>query len=693
MRQLPLVAVLTLALVGCAPEQPKDPEVAARLADLSSGEVKVRVRAVSWLGDHHIAEPQVIDKLRGLAERDHEGDVRAVAILALGAAKDLPAWDIIAAQQTHKDAKVRLNVAEVLGALDPAKAATVLEKLLADSEESVRLVAARGLAASPAGLAILHAALAKGGDGAQLALTAFGKSADPAAQQAVSEAIAKASGALRLAAIRAAGDGRLVQAIPALAALVVAPLAKGGAGEAQHGQAAAESLIAIGTPEALSALVPLVGSGGRERQSMIETLKKNREAVRPALLVRLADPATGSQVQAILDLLRGDRSDATREGLLGLLQQGANGLAEAAKQLAEDPARRVTAASALRGRIDSAKETDQRLLAALAEALGHVGAQGDGPDGAAVFALFAKAEAITAAKNAPDAADELRMAASTACGRLRYPPAAPAMRQMMAGNRPDLVVAAIAGLAAMGDTESVDAAIAALETPKGNVWQTRSGGLRQLSRFKDPRCVAFYGRLLATPLAQDIRDHCLFGTAATGLAEGAELLVGKLADPAMPIEVKRDKLYFAIVAMGATPRPQLLRLALTAGEPVSGHDAGWWAAELLRTLLIDDPGTAVLLREAIAGHDPASSGKKPTGRPLARLLYALSATAEPDSLQVLTAHLGDGDPAIRRHVAGLLVENRRTAALPALEAALASETDPKVKASFGRAVEGLSVKR
>ncbi|GDY12313.1 hypothetical protein LBMAG53_11910 [Planctomycetota bacterium] len=652
----------------------------------------MRVRAASWLGDHQVADPQVIAKLRGLADRDHEGDVRAVAILALGAAKDLPAWDIIAAKQTDKDAKVRLNVAEVLGALDPAKAAPVLEKLLADSEESVRLVAARGLAASPAGLAVLHAALAKGGDVAQLALTAFGKSTDPAAQLAVAEAIAKSTGALRLAAIRAAGDGRLVQAIPALAALVVAPLTKGG-GDAQHSQAAAESLIAIGTPEALSALVPLVGSGGRERQVVIETLKKNRDAVRPALLVRLADPATGSQVQAILDLLRGDRSDATREGLLGLLRQGANGLPDAAKQLADDPVRRMAAATALRGRIDSAKDSDQRLLAALAEALGYVGAQGDGPDGAAVFALFAKAEAITAAKNAAEAADELRMAAATASGRLRYPPAAPVMREMMAGNRPDLVVAAIAGLAAMGDTESVDAAIAALETPKGNIWVTRSGGLRALSRFKDPRCVAFYGRLLATPLAQDIRDHCLFGTAATGLAEGAELLVSKLADPAMPVEVKRDKLYFAIVAMGATPRPQLLRLALTAGEPVSGHDAGWWAAELLRTLLVDDPGTAVLLREAIAGHDPASAGKKPAGRPLARLLYALSATAEPDSLQVLTAHLSDGDPTIRRHVAGLLVENRRTAALPALETALASETDPKVKASFSRAVEGLSAKR
>jgi len=672
--RLLLVPVLVMLIAGCGSDAPVDPQAvkaAEHVVQLKASDLHVREQAAIALGDLGSRDPVTLAALRTALAQDSEKQVREAAAHALGLLKDTGAWDALVAQKTDAESGLRLEVTQALAAIDAVRALPLMQGMLADDDESVRLAAAAGLAAAGApGVQALLDILAKGGEPAVMVVGALAKAGTPAAQAAVLDAVTKGGGAVRLAAVRAAGAVKLAAAVPALTTLA----STGQASDPKLAGAAVEALGLIATPDALLALLPFATD--KERSWITAQAQARAGELRPTLIARLRDPATPAVLATtILDVLRDDRSSELYTAMAGLIAAGYGEALALCRTLAEAgpaaAAPRQQAASALRGRL--VDEKDSRRINLAVQCLGWVGAPGDGPDGQSCFAQFARAAS----------ASDLRRSAAEACGRLRVAAAVPELRAMLASGDPDQVVTAINALAALGDQDSVPMAVAAVQAPKGNLWRTVKGGLPALARFKDARVLPLHEKWMRDYGAmKDIRDTAIDAAAATGLSAAADLLCTYLADPAIEVAIKRERVAFALAAMKQVAAPALLRLALTAGEPKDGHDPGWWAADLLRDSadgVVNDLGKAI-------------ADGKPKARVLARLLFALSGGSSPPAVDLLASHLRDSDVQIRRLAARLIAERKRTNALPAVEAALVAETDAQTRAALARTSEMLKAK-
>lgn len=665
-----LAILLVFCCSACGNSTPQDPAVAEKLSGLSDSDTRQRLIATQWFVAHPNDHAAVIERLLVMVQTDPHQDVRAAAIMALASRKDPETWNAIVAQLQHQAAQVRFAAVEALTKRNSGQARPLVQGLLDDVETTVQQAVIACLSRDQAGNEMLLERLRNGHASSPMILSSFAQSTAPAAQEAVISAISATDAQVRRAAIRAAGIGRLPDAVPAIASVLTKPRSN-----EEHADAnlAREALLNIANEAACKVLITQLHGDG----SIIikKRLRLCLDRTGPTLRQVLTTSPPSIYAPEIVEILTSDPSEATAQAFLTALETGSL-IGGMAKRLAKDPARRIQAGKFLRERLQ--RESLLATQVHLVECLGWVG--DETVDGAPILALFQKW--FGSMKDSGQDSSERLATCAMALGRLRYLPAAPKLRELLGSNNNRLVILALDSLATMKDPDSVPAAIEALK--KGS-WEMRSNCLTTLGKFQDQRCFDYLLEETRNPKTfPDHRILALNGLVETKLSALASELVGLLTATGPSMHFKREPLYFAILAQGQAAVQPLLQLALTAGAPIDKADPGWWAAGLLRALIQENVnGTAEHIRKAITQSQPNELA-------LARLLFALAVDADAASVETLVKHVTHTEASIRRHAAILLTEFQRVEAIPALETAMKQEVDPKAKKTLTQALRSLT---
>lgn len=676
------LAMLWFGGCGDSPSDPRQNEVNGAIKDLASEQGPDRRRAVVALerllppaAKAQGVDAKAIASLRGLVADDRDDHVRAAAIRVLGKTRDNQAWDLIVQRMQADEVQVRNEVLQALASIDAARAAPLLVQALTDAQPTVRLIAASALASSEGGVKELVSRLDNMAVDQQALVNGLDSSALPAAAQVLVNGIASTNPLLRSAGIRKAGAIRHQASVPVLAEILGRDRRTGISEDDR--KAAAQSLVAIGGDEALTAVLRISTGAGH----WADELLADRQAELRPLLVSLAKSGSDRKVPlpTLVHYLLRETSVECVVALADLATPELPELGRVCERLHHHASAEVRAkvAARLRQVLDRKHPRLRELLGSLAM----VGQPGDGPDASAVFGILKMVfdeyqvmktagyanplkegvvETPEQSKNRQlcQAQGDLLCLAADACSRLKVTAAAPIFADLM---KNDFVVPGVIGALALGDPASLDLVNQTLLTTKIHPWSfvTDTCGT-MLRKCRDPRILP--GLVAMMPRGERGRIYEII--AANGTPEAAAILMGELADPSIPKEKKKNNIAHLMPKLGAAGRPQFIKAMIDSPQPVKpgDPDLGWWCAEFLREQ-----------RQAAAPDIlKAFSTKRPSGMVAFRFIRALDLADTPDAIAAQASWLTDADRDLADVALKSLVRNRRLGALPAIRAAHAA---------------------
>ncbi|MFM2092343.1 MAG: hypothetical protein RLZZ127_2832 [Planctomycetota bacterium] len=634
-----LAALAALAGCGAPPPGPAEQAVAEQTTLLEHHDGAIRAKAAAALGDLVPAGSGTAALVAALGDR--QASVREAAARSLGRWRAAPAADPLAALVADAEPAVRAAALAALAACAPDRAAEPAGRALADRDPVVRLAAARVLsAAGRPGVAALAAAVSSGGPGAVAALDGLARSADPQAAAALVAALGSADAEIRRSAVAAIAEARAEAAVPALVALLAKPADRAGAMAA---------LARIGSTAAATALVAELAAP--DAAVVADHVRGLVATARPALLAATGD---GPGPDAVAALLLVEPEGIPADTWLRLLARVAQPGPVLARLV---PGASASAATAiLRDRLAQAPS------AALIAAVGTVAAPGD-----------ALAGRLAALAQAAGTAEDRRAAALKALVRIGDPAALPLLRPRLGSDDARVLAETISGLAALRDPELAPRLESWLrERTHPRLWHIAGVGLPALAALDPERALPVLRSWALEPHPMvDHREKAVALAAGLG-TPGLAIAAAALAEPGLDADWRRRRVAPLLHKAGTAAVPALLPLLDgPAAADEDRADPGWWAAELIAAA--GDPGP-VLARGAGGGP-----------RVRARLARALAMPGQPAALAAFAGFLADADPAVRRTAAGLAGSLRLPVA-PALSAARAAESDPKVQAALDDAI-------
>ncbi len=475
--------LLVAALAWTAPAEGFSwPDAVDHIArDLSSPDAGVRRAAADKL---RALAPEVASPLLLRALEDPDTDVRIAAAHAAIAKHVSAAIHTVLEWLGDRDPRLRLAACEVLRQLpDPAGVAQ-LARALGDSEVQVRAAAAAALGeqvsreatppllgklddSSPSVRTVVVAALARLGD-PRAVVPLVGKAQDsvPEVRQAVARALGelgdpRAAPALVLQLRDASSDVRAT-AVSALgllhadkAADAVAPLASDR--NPLLRRVAVEALGQMGSAEAVRALLGILGTAddanaGLEASPPREALVSAGAIAVPALRAHLAGPATQAAAMSAAWVLGELRSTESIPDIVRAMRQGT--LPPTAALHALSAMGSPEGVPVVLEFVDDSNPAVRREALSAAESL----LDPTHPDGRAV-------EPFSSALRDPLLTAPERAKAAVLLGRTGAPRAAPALDALLSAKDPELRLAAIDALGALGPTGSDGPLLVQLEDP------------------------------------------------------------------------------------------------------------------------------------------------------------------------------------------------------------------------------------
>jgi cellulose synthase operon protein C len=626
--------------------------------DLSSPDAGVRKAAADRL---RTLAPGVAAPLLLKALADPDPSVRIAAAHSAITRHVAAAAHSVIEWLGDRDARLRMTACEVLGALPDPEGVAQLARALGDSEATVRASAAAALGeqgskeatppllgklddASPAVRAEVVRSLARLGD-PRAVVPLVGKAQDsvPEVRQAVARALGElgdlraapalvlqlrdASSDVRSAAVSALGLLRAEKAADAIAPLASDrnPLLR---------RVAVEALGQIASADAVRALMGLLGTGddasaGLEPSAPRQALVSAGGAAAPLLRALLSNPSSPAaatsaawvlgelrSVESVPDIVRAMRRGTlpTAAALHALSAIGSQEAVPVVLEFVDDPspAVRKEAFGAAASLLDPAH-----------------------PDGRAV-------EPLSSALRDPLLTAPERARAATLLGRTGAPRAAPAIEALFSAKDPELRLAAIDALGALGPT-----------APSGDAASGVDGTLLAQLDDADPA----------------VRLHAAVALGLAGGAAARDALVTKLGRDS---DTDRSSTLTALGGvMARVPSDGAIAGVSRALRLAPGPDRD---ALILALGRADTPAAVPALRELLV------SPNRDDRRTLATVLAARKASKE--TTEMLGVLLQDADPSVRAEAAWSLGEVGAPDAVPALRrVAAASDPAPAIDAA------------